>query len=189
MCRVVRALGEPAGEDVDVVDAVGSALIIPFLAAEKIVANWRESLDPSAALGVPAHITIHFPWVHADRVDQSVLRDLEEMVAAVPSFEVVFERIGWFDREVLWLDPDPKEPFISMAAESADRWPDHPQYGGQFETVVPHLTVGIGHADELDGAEARLAVVLPIHDVVTQVWWITRTGAEKWVVRPTLDLG
>ena len=188
-CRVVRDLCAPAREDVAVVDAVGSALIIPCLAAEKIVGGWRESLDPSAAAGVPAHITIHFPWVPADRVDQSVLRDLEEMVAAVPAFEVAFERIGWFDREVLWLDPDPQEPFISMAAASARRWPDHPQYGGQFETVVPHLTVGIGHADELDSVGARLAVALPIHDVVTQVWWITRTGDEQWVVRHTLDLG
>jgi 2'-5' RNA ligase len=181
--------GQPVREDVVVVDAVGSALIIPFLAVDKIVGGWRESLDPSAAAGVPAHITIHFPWVPADRVDRSVLRDLEEIVAAVPRFAVVFERIGWFDRDVLWLDPDPKEPFISMAAESAGRWPDHPQYGGQFETVVPHLTVGIGHADELDSVEARLALVLPIHDVVTQVWWITRTGDEQWEVRRMLDLG
>jgi 2'-5' RNA ligase len=189
MCRVVRTLGEAAREDIAVVDAVGSALIIPLSAAEKIVGGWRVSLDPSAAAGVPAHITIHFPWVPADQVDRSVLRDLEEMVAAVPRFDVVFERIGWFDREVLWLDPDPKEPFISMAAESAGRWPDRPQYGGQFEIFVPHLTVGIGHPDELDRAEARLAHVLPIHDVVTQVWWITRTGAERWVVRHTIDLG
>jgi hypothetical protein len=46
-----------------------------------------------------------------------------------------------------------------------------------------------GRADELDRVEARLAVVLPIHDVVTQVWRISRTGAEKWVVRHRIDLG
>ncbi len=111
------------------------------------------------------------------------------MVATVPRFEVVFQRVGWFDREVMWLDPDPKEPFLALAAESARRWPDHPQYGGQFETVVPHVTVGIGRTDELDRVAARLAEVLPIRDVVAQLWWITRTGAEQWVVRSALDLG
>jgi 2'-5' RNA ligase len=164
-------------------------LIIPMLAAEGVVGGWRQSLDPSAAAGVPAHITIHFPWVPADQVDHPVLRDLEEMVTAIPPFEVVFDRIGWFDRDVLWLDPDPKEPFIAMAAQSAARWPDQPQYGGQFESVIPHLTIGIGNRDELHRAQARLAQVLPIHDVVTQVWWITRTGAERWVVRHSVDLG
>jgi 2'-5' RNA ligase len=160
-----------------------------MLAAEGVVGGWRQSLDPSAAAGVPAHITIHFPWVPADQVDHPVLRDLEEMVAAIPPFRVVFDRIGWFDREVLWLDPDPNEPFIAMAAQSAARWPDQPQYGGQFESVVPHLTIGIGNRDELHRAQAGLAKVLPIHDVVTQVWWITRTGTERWVVRHSVDLG
>jgi 2'-5' RNA ligase len=164
-------------------------LIIPLLTVEKVVGQWRAALDPSAAAGVFAHITIHFPWVPASQVDQSVLHDFGKMAVAVPRFRVLFERIRWFDREVLWLDPDPTEPFIALAAASADRWPGYPQYGGQFETPVPHLTVGMGNTEELESVEAQLARVLPIHDVVRQVWWISRTGAEKWVVRHRADLG
>jgi len=185
---VVRTPGEWPREDGAVVDAEGSALILPLPVAERVVGAWRAALDPAAALGVPAHITIHFPWVPADRVDQSVLRDLAEMVRAVRRFEVEFNRMAWFGREVLWLDPDPQEPFIALAAESARRWPDYPQYEGKFEAVVPHLTVGVGPPDELDRAEAGLAHFLPFRDTVTQAWWITRTGSQPWVVHDAFDL-
>jgi 2'-5' RNA ligase len=187
--RVVGTSGDAASADVAVGDAAGSGLIIPLPVAEQLIGGWRATLDPAAAAGVPAHITIHFPWVPADLVDKSVLHDVAEMVWAVPRFEVAFHRIAWFDREVLWLEPDPQRPFIALAAESARRWPDHPQYGGMFETVVPHLTVGVGDPGELERAEAGLSEVLPIHETATQVWWMTRTGVEPWVVRDTFDLG
>jgi len=153
------------------------------------VGGWRAALDPSAAAGVPAHITIHFPWVPVDLVDQSVHRSLEDMVAAVPRFSVTFRRSRWFGREVLWLDPDPSEPFVSLATQSAALWPAQPQHGGRFETVVPHLTVGIGDPRLLDRAQAAVARLLPIHDMACRVWWITRTGSQPWAVRRSLDLG
>jgi 2'-5' RNA ligase len=176
-------------EDRGVAAPAGSALIIPLLAVERIVGIWRRALDPSAADGVPAHVTIHFPWVAEGLVHQIVLRDLQAMAAATLRFEVAFPRVGWFDREVLWLDPDPKEPFVALAADSARRWPDYPQFEGRFETVVPHVTVGIGMPDRLEAVAARLREALPINDAVTQLWWITRSEPEPWVVRRALDLG
>ena len=170
------------------VDQPGSALVILLPAVERIVGAWRARLDPSAAAGVPAHVTIRFPWVPRAGVDDSVLHDLAGIVAAVPRFEVVFPRVGWFDRDVLWLEPDPQEPFISLAAEVARRWPDHPPYAGRFESFVPHVTVAVGSSDKLDRVADILVRALPIRDVVTQLWWITRSGTEPWMVRTAFDL-
>ena len=39
-----------------------SGLIIEVPEAETAVAAWRERLDPQAVLGVPAHITVLFPF-------------------------------------------------------------------------------------------------------------------------------
>jgi 2'-5' RNA ligase len=167
----------------------GSALIIPLPTVDGVVGRWRAALDPSAALGVPAHVTIHFPWVPAEQVDDDVLRDLEAMVAGVAVFDVALARIGWFDREVVWLDPDPREPFLAVIAASGSRWPDWPLYGGLFETVVPHVTIGIGESAELGEAAAGLSEVLPIHDVAAQLWWMTQSDSEPWVVRRKLAFG
>ena len=186
-------VGRPGTDENDALPAPahpsGSALVIPLPAVDAVVGTWREALDPSAADGVPAHVTIHFPWVDKEAIDQVVLRDLQEMVAATAPFEVVFRRVGWFGREVLWLDPDPKEPFVTLAAESARRWPDYPQYEGRHVDLVPHVTVGFGPQDRLDAVAADLDKLLPVKDVVTHVWWITRSEPQSWVVRRVLELG
>lgn len=175
-------------KNVVVADDSESALIIPLLVVDRVVGPWRAALDPSAALGVPAHVTIHFPWVPADRVDGAALRELEAMVGNVSRFDVALHRIGWFDREVLWLDPDPRERFLALTADSARRWPDYPLYGGRFETVIPHVTIGIGRSGQLDKVAEALGGVLPIHDAATQLWWITRSGSEPWAIRLLLGL-
>ena len=50
-----------------------SALIVPLLAADGALHRWRSALDPSAAQGVPAHVTIHYPWIPLQQVDETVL--------------------------------------------------------------------------------------------------------------------
>ena len=59
------------------------------------------------------------------------------IAAAVEPFEVRFERVRRFPG-VVWLDPEPAEPFRSLTAAIVARWPDHPPYGGVFDEVIPH---------------------------------------------------
>jgi len=164
-------------------------LIIPFPAVDEVVAAWRTRCDPSAPLGVPAHVTVHLPWLPEALVDSGVLNDLDAMVASVPRFEVAFRRVGWFEREVLWLDPEPNDRFMSLITASLRQWPDYPPFGGQFDTVVPHLTVGMARGGELDQVAAEVAAVLPIRDVASQVWWITRHGLDRWRIRHRVQMG
>ena len=42
---------------------------------------------------------------------------------------------------MLYLEPDPAHPFVDMIEAVAERFPEHPPFGGEFDTVVPHLTV------------------------------------------------
>jgi 2'-5' RNA ligase len=158
-------------------------------AAEATVGDLRRRLDPSAALGVPAHVTIHFPWMPEDRVDARVLDDLATLAAGVTSFDVTLRRTAWFDRELLWLDPEPREPFLQLIAGSARRWPDFPLYGGQFADVVPHVTVGIAAMGSLVGVDEIVGARLPVSDRATELQWITRTAPDPWVVRHTVALG
>lgn len=169
--------------------AQDSALVIPLLEAESVVARWRRSLDPAAALGVPAHVTVLFPWVPAADVDDGVLRDLDELVHGVPQFDVALSEVCWFGREVLWLAPEPVAPIVELTTRTTTCWPAFPPYGGQFDVVVPHVTVGVGESTALETAAAELSAVLPIRDTAAQVWWLTRLGSQPWVLRRRVDLG
>src|SRR5215207_2399787 len=46
-----------------------SALLIPVPAAEPTLQRWRERLDPACRLGVPAHVTLLYPFVAPAALD------------------------------------------------------------------------------------------------------------------------
>ena len=48
---------------------------------------------------------------------------------------------------VLYLAPEPAAPFVELTQAIAARWPDHQPYGGEFDSVVPHVTVVNGVAE------------------------------------------
>ncbi len=52
----------------------------------------------------------------------------------------------------------------------ATAFPEHPPYGGVFEEVVPHLTVGHGHdLETLRAAEEVVRARLPFTQPVSRV--------------------
>lgn len=119
-----------------------TALVLPVPAAEPVVDQWRQQFDPSAVKGVPAHLTVLFPWLDSDELDTSTLATLGELVAGVPAFDVALTGFGRFDR-TLWLAPTPADPAVQLTLAVAGRWPTHQPYDGAFgSTPTPHLTVG-----------------------------------------------
>jgi hypothetical protein len=44
-----------------------SAVLVPVPEAERVVSRYRARLDGAAALGVPAHVTVLYPFVPAAR--------------------------------------------------------------------------------------------------------------------------
>jgi 2'-5' RNA ligase len=116
-----------------------TALIVVVPEAEPYVAELRLAHDSSARLGVPAHITILFPFAPADEVDEGAVGDL---LAAQAAFDFQLASVEHFDDGVTYLAPVPSEPFAALTQAVARRFPACPPYEGMFETVIPHLTVG-----------------------------------------------
>ena len=117
--------------------------------------------DWSAQRGVPAHITLLYPFVPTEKVDARLLCDLGELFGSQPSVAFELARVSRFP-EVAWLAPEPSEPFSSLIRLIAARYPDYPPYEGMHDEVIPHLTVAEGGAELQDQVEAALAEHLPI---------------------------
>jgi 2'-5' RNA ligase len=138
-----------------------SALIVEVPEAEPLVRDWRAEYDWSAKHGVPAHITLLFPFVPTEKVDGQLLSDLRELFSSEASFAFELARVSRFP-DVAWLAPEPSDPFSSLTNLIAARHPDYPPYEGMHDVVIPHLTVAEGDSELQDRVEAALAEHLPI---------------------------
>jgi 2'-5' RNA ligase len=154
-----------------------TALIVVVPEAEPAVSALRLEHDWSAPLGVPAHITILFPFADGADVDEGAIA---EVVSDFPAFDFALDRIGRFDDGPVWLHPEPSEPFAALTTEVWRRFPDHPPYEGAHDVVVPHLTVSY--------VPIELDVELPIHANARAVTLIEEGADGRWSVRRVFPL-
>lgn len=164
--------------------ATQTAVIVPVAAAEGVVADHRRRLDRSAQWGVPAHVTVLYPFVTPAQVDQQLIASLAAIVTATPAFDCRFAECRWFGTDVLWLAPEPAEPFQRLTSALVGQFPDCRPYGGVYAEVVPHLTVGEARwatRADLVAAEAGISPMLPITARIERALLIAGTDqAESW---------
>ena len=155
-----------------------SALVVLVPEAEPVVRRHRHALDPSTQFGVPAHITVLYPFVPPEHIDETILERVARIAADSPSHEVRLSRTAWFGRHVLWLAPDDPEPFSVLTERVSAAFPDHPPYEGTIESIIPHLTVGDrAPVAAMEEAERCLLQDLPIDDRVTHLTLLAQERA------------
>lgn len=145
--------------------------------AEPAVAALRLRHDPMARLGVPAHITIHFPFAPAEAVDEDAVA---ELVARRTAFPFELASVEHFGQDVTYLAPHPAAPFCELIEASEARWPEYPRYDGAYGEIVPHLTVGL--------ARLELQLSLPIACVGRAVTLLEEGADGRWSIRRRFDL-
>lgn len=151
--------------------ATHTAVLVLAPKAEPVVGALRECLDPSAPQGVPAHVTVLFPFVPAVEVDDGTVDTLRRAVAGVGRFAYTLDSVGWFGDDFVWLAPTPAAPFAELTARVHRAFPDHPPYEGEHEPV-PHLTVGYRRHSSLEAlrrAAAELTPRLPVRAAADRV--------------------
>ena len=118
---------------------------------------------------LPPHVTVLVPC-------PGECAAIGEVLAPFGAFDVTFARLERFP-EILWLAPEPPEPFVAMTEAMVARFPDYPPYGGIHERIVPHLTVAQG---ELDEVAARVEPLLPLRSRVTTAVLYEHVDADHW---------
>jgi 2'-5' RNA ligase len=174
-----------------------TAVIVPVAAAEPVVDVYRQRLDHAAAWGVPAHVTVLYPFLPPADVDEEALAALASAVRSVPAFECSFASTDWFGTDVLWLRPEPGEPFRRLTRAVWSAFPRHPPYAGAHDGSTPHLTIGQRTAAEssdglapLQRAEAAVAAALPLRQRIDHVLLIAGSPvAHSWRTLHRLPLG
>lgn len=165
-----------------------TALVVRVPEAEASVGAWRERFDPAAGAGVPAHITVLFPFLDGSRTDAGVHSALADLLGGHPAFDLRFERCGRLPG-VLYLAPEPDEPLRRLTEAVAGRWPEAPPYGGRHAEIIPHLTIAQGQDDAvLEEIEADLGTGLPLTARVSSVALLVHDGTT-WREGASFALG
>src|SRR5215471_2767472 len=168
-----------------------SALIVAVPAAEPLVGRFREKFDSSAAVGVPAHVTLLYPYLPPDSIGASEIAALTTLFASSPAFDVLFRRTARFGDHVLYLAPEPEDRLLELMRRIWARWPECPPYHGTIpkDVVRPHLTVTDGAGGEhMERIDLAVAGGLPIASRFDEAQLIDdRSG--RWTTRATFALG
>jgi len=163
-----------------------TALVILVPEAEPLVKEFRDRYDPSAAKGMPAHVTVLYPFKYVNEIGKDVVDALQTLFSRYLRFSFTLEETRRFPT-TLYLAPQPEALFQELTQAVAERYPETPPYEGAFSTVVPHLTIAqVGDSQELDkisdGFDRASRGRLPIHSSAEKVWLMEKEEG-KWKPR------
>jgi 2'-5' RNA ligase len=167
------------------------AILVPE--AEVLVRSFRDRYDPAAKTGMPAHITLLYPFKSPNEIDGLVLDTLSHCFSRFQPFRFSLTTIKQLPGQTLFLAPAPEDPFRELTVGVWGCYPESPPYRGRYSTVVPHLTI----ADRM--AEQRLAEVAREFEEVSQGYLPIQTEARevalmdsrsgRWEINTTFKLG
>lgn len=165
-----------------------TALVITVRGLPAAVPEARRRLDPTAALGVPEHITVLYPFVPPGGLDEGVAARLMMLCSRTGAFDFELVAVRWFGEEVLWLAPEPADPFRALTLRIAVEF-GTPPYGGVYENVVPHMTVAHrAPVGEMRVAAETIGPLLPQRDRATELA-LFGGGPDGWKELRRFPLG
>ncbi len=161
-----------------------TALIVPVLEAEPAVGAWLGK-QKVAFHGAPLHVTVMYPFLPARSLSAADEAGVAELAGRIEPFAFSLDRVDEFPG-VYYLAPVPPSPFVEITERIQRRWPSCVPYGGQFDSVIPHVAVAFGTAPPAD--LAALAARLPIASRADEFWLIEQ-GWHGWRTRRRFRLG
>ena len=125
------------------IDFETALLIIPPPPIQAFCYPLREEFDKESFGRVPAHITLLYPFVPPDAVDDAEEK-LQVLCADIAPFDVSLKSYGRFETTI-FLEPADPTPIVDLYKRLTEAFPDFPIYDGEHgQDLTPHLTLARG---------------------------------------------
>lgn len=167
----------------DPISAVVVSVTLPR-ALERV----RRRHDVAAASGAPAHVTLLFPFLPVTRLEPPVRRELAEIARGVTPFEVRLAVVRRFPG-IVYLAPEPIDPFVRLTTAIAAQFPDYPPYGGTHPEIIPHLTLAQSDEARLDALALVAQKSLPFARRVRAIQLLVEDTTGRWRTHWRIPLG
>jgi hypothetical protein len=160
--------------------------------AEGLVESFRIAHDPAAAAGMPAHITILYPFKPSAQVDARTIDGLRSCFQKFVPIDFSLVKAKRFSG-VLYLAPDPDDPFRALTLAVWEDYPEFPPYEGKHPDIIPHLSVASDTDEEglrriTDNFGSKAQCSLPCLAKATEVA-LMDNELGSWRVVTTFRLG
>lgn len=170
-----------------------TAIVVPVPEPEPATELWRRQYTRDGADGMPAHVTLLYPFIDDSLLVAGQVRRLRNILAGFQPFDFVLAEFAEFpasatSARVLYLAPEPPDPFREMTHAISAAFPDYRPYGGEFATVVPHLTIAEYDDAPVEEIRADVAKSLPVRARAAEAH-VMRLGADGWQTRSRVFLG
>jgi 2'-5' RNA ligase len=163
-----------------------SALIIRVQLPPGLEALRRRHVA-GASQGLPAHVTLLYPFAEPDAIDGDVQ---DRIGAVVGRHHALTLRLGGLGRwpDALYATVEPAGPVRALQAELAAAFPSLPLYGDPPLRFEPHATAveGPGVQDPAVAADPAWAE-LPVDEQVAEVELIVKRG-DRWATTRAFGL-
>lgn len=178
--RTVKAVGRRMGW---LTPDTHTELVISVTCAARALAGWTPS---AGATLTDHHMTLLDPFVPSFALDAGVFEGIREVLMDFEPFDYQLVGVERFP-DVLYLAPEPAEPFVAMTEALWRRFPEYPPYGGAFADIVPHVTLSLGR--EPAGLAEHVLERLPVRDRVEDVELRMEDTAGEWGIAERFALG
>lgn len=152
-----------------------TALVVLLPELEPLIGGWRRRYTGDGARGMPPHVTLIIPFADSSELNER-LEAAGRVLGDFAPFEFALRETARFP-ELLYLRPQPAEPFIAMTEALTDAFPEFPPYGGEFDEIVPHVTVAESDDEVLVAIDEELVAQLPVRARVERAWLVENTPA------------
>jgi len=94
----------------------------------------------NARQGVPAHITLLYPFARPDRRLAGLRGAVAEVCRATAPFGFALTAAR-LQGSIAYLAPRPERPLLQLIAALVTAFPEYPRHGGAYAEVLPHVTI------------------------------------------------
>jgi 2'-5' RNA ligase len=153
----------------------GTALVVLLPELEALLGDWRRRYTGDGPRGMPPHATLIFPFADSSKVDD-LLQCVGKVFAGFAPFETSVGETARFPG-LLYLRPEPAEHFVAITEALVQTFPEFPPYGGEFDEIIPHVTVAQADEEVLAAVERELMAQLPVTIRIERAWLVEDTPA------------
>ena len=161
---------------------MSESAIVVRIRVPATIERLRKARDRAARRGVPAHVTILYPFVTGPELTSTVRRQVAEIAGEFRAFEVSFSTVGRWPG-VVYLEPAPSSRFAALIDRCAAAFPEHPPYAGTIAEVIPHLTVVEGDDVDVEEIVEAAAAALPFQARADGLEVLVEGEEDRWRAR------
>jgi 2'-5' RNA ligase len=159
--------------------APASAVIVRTSLPAALERLRRASVENSG-LGVPAHLTLLYPFVAPAQLDRGIRSRVAGVAARHAAWDYELAGRARFPDSV-YVRVAPEAPFTALQRDLQAAFPEHPIYEGRVAAYVPHVTIAEGPAiGSSDVLEHRGWSALPARRRVASIEVIAPGDDGRW---------